>query len=165
VHRSIEQIRMLADKLIRLHSPDAAAEDVEDRIRRLTTAFYTHSHLINRPEADALGLPVPEPPEKVEELLLAYYDELVTDLELTTKFDPSKFVAAAQAGPPGAQQPQRFERAYLETKSTADAFVTEGVISMQPQQIPMQLPPGVQPPTLPSVATFEITRDEWERVA
>lgn len=103
VHRSIEQIRQLADKLIRLHSPDAHADEVEERIRRLTTASYTHSHLINRPEAESLALPVPEPSEKVEELLLAYYDELVADLELTTKFDPSKFVAAAQAGAPGAQ--------------------------------------------------------------
>jgi hypothetical protein len=165
VHRSISQIRQLADKLIRLHSPDAEREGVEERIRRLTTAFYTHMHFINRPEAKALGLPIEEPPEKVEELLLDYYDLLVQDLDLKTKFDPSKFVAAAQGGGSPAPTTHRFERAYVETAKTADTYLTEGTISMQPQQVPMQLPPGMQAPTLPPVATFEITKDDWEETA
>ena len=164
VHRSIEQIRQLAEKLIRLHSPDADTDDVGERIRRLTTAFYTHAHLISRPEAQALGLPVEAPNDKVEQLMLDYYDRLVEDLELTTKFDPSKFIAAAQTAGASAPANHRFERAYLETKATADAYITQGVISMQPQQLPMNLPPGVQAPTLPPVATFEITQDEWEQV-
>ncbi len=71
-------------------------------------------------------------------------------------------MAVAQAGttPP----PSRFERAYIETKTTADVYVTEGTISMQPQQIPIALQPGIQPPSLPAVATFEITKEEWEQL-
>ena len=49
---------------------------------------------------------------------------------------------------------------------TGDTFVIEGRISMQPQQTPPQmLPPGMVPPALPPVATFEITKQEWERTA
>jgi hypothetical protein len=173
VHRSIEQIRQLADKLIRLHSPESPAEDVGDRIRKLTTAFYTHNHLINREEAKALGLPVDTPSDNVEAALLEYYDCIADDLELTTTFDPSKMIAAGQASlqatqPGQATQPpavHRFERGYIETKDTSDVYVTEGTISMQPQQLAVQLPPGMAPPTLPNAATFEITKDEWERVA
>jgi len=159
VHRSIEQIRQLAEKLIRLHSSDANSDEVTERIRRLTTAFYTHSHMINRAEAASLGLPVETPSERVEALMLDYYDELVADLELATKFDPGKLVAVGQAS--GAPSTHRFERAYLETKTTADVYVTEGQISMQPQQMPIQLPAGMQAPALPLVATFEVTTDEW----
>jgi hypothetical protein len=117
---------------------------------------------------------VTKPTEKVEALMLDYYDQLRADLVLMEKFDPSKFIAAAQAGAAAAQgggvaappPTHRFERAYVETKATADVYVTEGAISMQPQQIQMpQLPPGVQPPALPLAATFEVTRDEWENAA
>lgn len=183
VHRSIEQIRQLATKLIDLHPADDDQEAVTERIRRLTTAFYTHSHLINRQEAKELGLPVDDAAGKVEALMLDYYGQLVTDLELRSKFDPAvilgQLTAAQATGPqPPAQGSQaaqpaptraiELERAYIETKSTADVYVTEGAVSMQPQQsaaVP-QLPPGMQlqQPVLPAVATFEITADEWREI-
>lgn len=94
VHRSIEQIRQIAEKLIRLHAPDAPADDVAERIRRLTTAFYTHNHMINREEAESLGLPVVVPEPAVEAGMLNYYDALVADLELLVTWDPSKLIAA-----------------------------------------------------------------------
>jgi Serine dehydrogenase proteinase len=163
VHRSIEQIRQLAEKLIRLHSPDDDKDDVAERIRRLTTAFYTHSHLINRQEATELGLPVENAATELEPLMLDYYAQLVVDLELRSKFDPAAILS--QAG----QQAQTvsLERAYIETVSTADIYVTEGAISMQQQMPEVQLPPGMaqpQVPALPAVATFEITGEEWREV-
>ncbi len=165
VHRSIEQIRQLAEKLIRLHSPDAEAEAVGERIRRLTTAFYTHSHLINRDEARSLGLPVEDPTEKVESLMLDYYGHLVDDLELRSKFDPAKIAAGAGQGQ--APQSVKLERAYIETGSTADVYATEGVVSMQPQQVALpQIPqtPGQANPILPAIATLEITTEEWQKL-
>jgi hypothetical protein len=186
VHRSFEQIRQLAEKLIRLHSPDDDKDEVAERIRRLTTAFYTHSHLINPDEAQGLGLPVAVAEDKTAALMLDYYARLIEDLELRSKFDPAKILgqvspSAQQAQPgqpqPGGQpqgaaqpappQPQsvQFERAYIETTSTLDVYSTEGVISMQQQMMQMpQLPPGAQPPVLPAVATFEVTADEWREV-
>jgi Serine dehydrogenase proteinase len=167
VHRSIEQIRQLAGKLIALHSQDDDKEAVEERIRRLTTGFYTHNHLINRQEAKDLGLPVAEADDKVEKLMLDYYAQLIADFELRSKFDPAAIIAAA--GAQAQAQTVQLERAYIETKSTLDTYVTEGQVSMQQQQAPpmIQMPGMPQPqqqPALPAVATFEITADEWREI-
>ena len=116
VKRNIQQIWQLAKKLIRLHRPDVDDAELTALVRRLTTELYSHSHLITRTEAAALGLPAEQPPGRVEDLLLAYYEHLKADLQLLEKFDP------------GAQldQPQAvLERGYLETPTTCDAFVSE----------------------------------------
>jgi hypothetical protein len=119
VKRSIEQIWQLAKKLIRLHAPDADDDALAALVMRLTTELYSHSHLITRSEAAALGLPVEEPSDALEEQLSAYYERLVADLELLEAFDPQ----AVEMGAPIV-----LERGYLETVSTCDAFVTRGVV-------------------------------------
>ena len=165
VHRSIEQIRQLAKKLIYLHSPEDDKEEVAERIRKLTTAFYTHHHLINRQEAKELGLPITDPSANVERLMLDYYAQLISDLELRSKFDPAAILSRA-----GQQEQQaiQLERAYIETATSADVFLTEGTLSMQQQMLQGMpgLPPNaqVQPPALPAVATFEVTTEEWREI-
>src|SRR5262249_54874818 len=62
VKRNIRQIWQLAKKLIRLHTPHADDAELTALVMRLTTELYSHSHLINRTEARALGLPVEPPP-------------------------------------------------------------------------------------------------------
>ena len=119
-----------------MHSPDVDEAELTALVMRLTTELYSHSHLINRTEAAALGLPVEQPPESVEDGLLAYYDQLKTDLELLEKFDPG---AMRQA------QPVVLERAYIETPTTCDTFVTRGAV--------------VTP------ATLEVTSERWETIA
>ena len=138
VKRNIEQIWQLAKKLIRLHRPDVDDAELTDLVRRLTTELYSHSHLITRTEAAALGLPVEQPSEELEDRLLAYYDQLKADLDLLEKFDPG---ATRQAQPVG------LERAYIETPTTCDTFVTRGVISRQ------------------TPATLEVTSERWETIA
>lgn len=158
VHRSIAQISQLAEKLIRLHSPGDDEEDVKERIRRLTTAFYTHNHLINRQEAEELGLPIATPSAEVEEQMLNYYELLINDLGLREKFDPA--VVLAHQGQQ-ANAKVELERAYIESTETADVFVSEGQVSMQ-QQILQGMPPQVQEPAaLPAMATFEVVSEEW----
>ena len=150
VKRSIEQIWQLAKKLIRLHSPDADEVALTALVRRLTTELYSHSHLITRAEAKAFGLPAEQPSPEVEDRLLAYYDELKADLELLEKFDPSAMLHARQPEPPASshtQLPVVLERAYLESPSTCDTFVTRGVIAQQPQ------------------ATLQVASEGWETVA
>lgn len=160
VHRSIAQISQLAEKLIRLHSPDDDEEEVADRIRRLTTAFYTHNHLINRQEAKDLGLPIEVPSATVETHMLSYYAQLIEDLELRSKFDPAAILSQQ-----GQQEQQHvvLERAYIETSKTADLFSSEGTISMQ-QQVLQGMPPEAQLPALPAIATFEVTAEEWREL-
>jgi hypothetical protein len=141
VKRSVEQIWQLARKLIRLHMPDADDEALTDLVMRLTTELYSHSHLITRSEAAALGLPVEEPSDELESLLLAYYDRLKDDLELLEKFDPGAMLRAQQQ----PQLPVVLERAYIETADTCDTFVTRGVIAQQ--------------------SRMEITNERWEVIA
>jgi membrane-bound ClpP family serine protease len=114
VKRNIEQIWQLAKKLVRLHSPDVDDSALTDLVLRLTTELYSHSHMITRGEAAALGLPVEVPSAPMEDRLLSYYPQLKVDLELLEKFDPA------------AAQPAVLERAYIETATTCDAFVTRG---------------------------------------
>jgi ClpP class serine protease len=142
VKRNIEQIWQLAKKLIRLHDPDADDAALTILVRRLTTELYSHSHLVTRSEAAAFGLPVESPSAGLEDRLLAYYDLLKADLELLEKFDPAAMLRAQQL-----QELQVvLERAYLETPTTCDAFVTRGVVSEQP-------------------AALDVTSERWETIA
>src|SRR5262245_23526573 len=67
VKRNIEQIWLLAKKLIRLHAPDADDAALTAIVRQMTTELYSHSHMITRAEATALGLPLEQPPEELED--------------------------------------------------------------------------------------------------
>jgi hypothetical protein len=102
-------------------------------VTRLTTELYSHSHLITRTEAKALGLPVELPSERLESGLLAYYEQLKADLELLEKFDRGALRKTQD------KAPIVLERAYIETASTCDVFVTR--------------------------ATPDLTSDRWETVA
>jgi pimeloyl-ACP methyl ester carboxylesterase len=147
VKRSIEQIWQLAKKLIRLHTPDADEAALTALVMRLTTELYSHSHLITRTEAAAIGLPAEPPSDDVEDRLLAYYGQFTADLDLLEKFDPGAIARAQQ--PAGTERSVVLERAYLETPTTSDAFVTRGTVALQPQ----------------AAATLEVTSERWETVA
>lgn len=179
VQRSIDQIRQLAQKLIRLHSPGRSSAELDELVRQLTTGFYSHFHLISRREAREMKLPVEDPSPQVEDLLMSYYDELTADLKLLEKFEPGALLAAAASPAPApATAPQpgttlaapaptpaapalaiALERAYIETATTGDTYTTRGLISMRPQAVG-PLPPGMALPLLP---TLEVTSEGWER--
>jgi len=163
VKRNIEQIWQLAKKLIRLHTPDADDEALTALVRRLTTELYSHSHMITRAEATALGLPVEQPSDDLEDRLLAYYDQLKADLELLEKFDPGSMLRTTR-------QPVVLERAYVETPNTSDAFVTRGVVSERPEAPQQQADAtsggtGSEVPTRPLVATLDVASERWETIA
>lgn len=190
VQRSIDQIRQLAAKLMATRQDAPTDDQAKEIINSLTTGLYTHYHMINRREATEIGLPVESPTQSVEQLLLDYYAGLQQDLELMQKFDPAALLraAAGQAAAPGIQpqasqplapgqvpaQPAqaavvptlnvRLERAYIETTTTADAYVTTGVLTQQPAQqqavqgLPIQMP-GVLVPTL------QVISEGWEALA
>jgi hypothetical protein len=159
VKRSIEQISQLAKKLIRLHTPDVGDAELTALVTHLTTELYSHSHLVTRTEAAAFGLPVEQPSEGVEDRLLAYYDQLKTDLELLEKFDPGAMLQLQTQQPqPPDQLPVVLERAYIESPTTCDSFVTRGVISQHRQARQQQQ--AIKPP-----ATLEVTSERWEATA
>jgi hypothetical protein len=164
VQRSIDQIRQLATKMIRLHST-ASDRDVTELVHRLTTALYSHMHFINRHEAKEIGLPIDDDDTAIETLLLNYHAELKADLLLTVPFDPAAELRAAGVAAQGQPLAVSYERCYLDTPTTCDAFVTEGLISQQPQQMLLGQVPGLPlpqaPAALPLAATLEVTREGW----
>jgi hypothetical protein len=186
VQRSINQIRQLAEKMIALHSPDKSSEETAELVRRLTSALHSHFHLVSRREAREIGLPVEDPTPKLEELLLGYYAVLRDDLLLLEKFDPGELLrsaAASEQGPsaagavPATTQPAQtlpvsVERGYIETTSTCDSYVTEGVLSRQQGVRQMQMPgmpglpaPQVVPVALPSAVAFEVVSEGWRQIS
>ena len=174
VKRTIEQIERLAKKLIRLHTPDTDEAALTELVRQMTTEPYCHSHMFARAEAAAIGLPVEQPSEDLEARVLAYYDHLKADLELLEKFDAGAMLRASRQPPvpdtPPAPLPVVFERAYIETPDTCDAFVTRGVITQQPwtrEQPQVITTPEDQeeaPPRSPD-ASLEVTSERWETIA
>ena len=122
--------------------------------------MYSHMHLINRVEARSIGLPVEDTSDTLENLLIAYDDELKNDLALMDKFDPAALLRATD----DPQVSVTLERAYLETPSTCDGFVTRATVSQQPI-VPGALPPGVPAPVLPTTATVEVTSEGWAQLA
>lgn len=179
VKRSINQIRQLAKKLISVHPPEHSEEELSNLVTRLTTQFYSHQHLISRTEALEMDLPIVTPDDVVEQLLLDYHAELKTDLDLMQQFDPAHIwkVSQPQGGPgqPGVPgQPAAavasavtvtLERAYVETTSTCDAFVTRGTISQQMMQGVQMLPTGQQVSIPQTAIALEIDSERWEQLA
>jgi hypothetical protein len=193
VKRSVNQIRQLARKLLDLHPPELDEAAVTALVSRLTTEFYSHQHQISRREAIAMGLPITVPSNTLEGLLLAYYDEIVTDLELLTPFDAARILRTAfppaapvvMPAPLPAAQPQtalsspssvqptpmltvQLERGYIETSQTCDAFTSRGEISYQSVMgQPLQIPGGQQImlPSAQQAVRFEVVSELWERLA
>jgi hypothetical protein len=162
VKRSINQIRQLAKKMIRLHMTDPDDDHLERIVKGLTTEFYSHNHFIGRKEAAEMGLPVHQPDDTLEGLMLDYYAALRSDLVLDTKFDPAAELRAA-AGQGQHQVAVVLERCYVETPTTSDAFVTDAVISQQAQMLP-GVPQGVPAPVLPAIATVEVISEGWRQL-
>lgn len=178
VKRSINQIRQLAKKLISLHPPEHTEEEVSALVTRLTTEFYSHQHLVGRREGRELGLPIIDADSSLEQLLLAYVDEIKLDLELLEPFNPANILRVAGAlpvaaaptalppgiptsiGAPAAGAPAPVsvivERGYVETTTTCDAFITRGAVA--PQVV--MTPAGPQ-----QAIAFDIHTEKWERLA
>jgi hypothetical protein len=171
VQRSIHQIRQLAEKMIALHSKQRTKDEIDALVHNLTTAPRSHSHLIGRKEAQEIGVHVEEPSDEIEGLLVDYLVQLEADLELRDAFQPAALLGpppqppAGGAPPPAPPAPVTFtaERAYIETMTTLDVYLTEGTISRQPAAAPPMLMPGMPAPGQP-VPTVEIIFDAWKEI-
>jgi hypothetical protein len=161
VQRSINQIRQLAEKMLRRAGSQAPADQIEAMIDRLTTQSYSHAHQFTRDEAMAIGLPVGTTTPELEGLMLEYYEALCSDLELLSPWDAP---ALLRNNPSTPAVGVRLERAYIETATTCDAFVTKGTVSVQ--TIPAQaVPPGFPVGPAQQAVSFEITSEQWELMA
>jgi hypothetical protein len=134
--------------LLGRHMNEITEKDRIEGIVKALSGKYTHDYLITRREAKAIGLPIMEPDERLEELIWNLYQVYERDLQLRIPF-------IADLPLDQNSLDFRHETAYVESKDRTDAFVMEGTISRsppqpQPPQIQIGLP-GVQPPVVPGL--------------
>jgi hypothetical protein len=160
VERNYNQIRKLAEDHLRLHlagGPDAK-ERVKGIVETLTERLYSHGHLINRREAEKIGLNVESCDSSLDKMLWELFQEYAEEMELDRPFNAPQLL--------GTRPSLRIElkRAVIESRSLTDAFVSEGTIARHTAgaiQLPqgLQLPPGVQAQLQ---VAFQIESEGWK---
>jgi len=158
VERSYNQIRKLAEDLLRLHTKAESDKDkVSDIVKILTERLYSHAHLINRREASRLGLRVEIADKALDSAQWELFSEYSTEMELDRPFNAPQLL--------GDQTSMRVElkRAFIESRNTTDLYLTEGTIT-RPTPGTVQLPPGIQlPPGMQAIqVAFQIESDGWK---
>lgn len=132
-YRARSQIRMLGRRLLMNHIGD------ETRINKILEFLCgesgSHDYTINRREARTLGLPIEIPSPSLYSLIKNIYDDIVTELELRTPYDPSIILggnSTAQYGLP---------RAVIESvKGGSHVFMSEGELTLHQVQGPQGIP-------------------------
>lgn len=158
VERSYNQIRKLAEDLLRLHTKTEPDKDkVNEIVKILTERLYSHAHLINRREASKLGLKVEIADKALDSAQWELFSEYSAEMELDRPFNAPQLL--------GGQTSMRVElkRAFIESRKTTDLYVTEGTIT-RPTPGTVQLPPGIQlPPGMQAIqVAFQIESDGWK---
>ncbi len=88
VNRFLNQSRMMAEKLLSLHTSKKEEHLIPGIVDALTAKLYFHGHPINRKEAKMLNLKVHEPNEKIEKLMWALYQEYEKEMLMQDAFRP-----------------------------------------------------------------------------
>lgn len=89
VERFIAQSRMIARKLLMLHTQTDLQHSLDGIIEALASKLYFHGHPINRKEAKELGLKVLEDvPAELESAMWDLYTDFEEELEMRLSFDP-----------------------------------------------------------------------------
>jgi len=150
VNRVHTQIRILADKLLRLHW---GSEEEKARIPQivdlLTKKLYSHTHALNRREAKEIlgeGLAV-EATEEEQKLLWQLYEEYAQVLHLRETFCVDSLIASGEV-----QQNLTMNGAFIETEGHSLVFRSEcriGLSSRLPQGVQLQVPLGQPVPLIP----------------
>ena len=105
VERFLSQSRMIATKLLELHTDKGKSHEIATIVEALASKLYFHGHPINRKEAKQIGMNVLEQvPENVEILMWKLYESFEAELEFRIPFDPVAqlhLVPAKPSGVPG----------------------------------------------------------------
>jgi hypothetical protein len=145
VYRAKTQIKMLSRRLL--------ADQVKDeqKIRKivnfLCSGSGSHDYTIHRREAhDELGLNIEKPDDALYKIIKNIYDDIESELELTTAFDPNQIL--------GANQTKKYSAKRVIIESIAGGsyyFVSEGILSRQI----IQIQPGMAQYVINDQRTFE----------
>ncbi len=106
VERFISQSRMIATKLLQMHTEKSEEHNISTVVEALASKLYFHGHPINRREAIELGLKVVESvPVEIESLMWDLYEDFETEMQFRMPFDP---VAALHRATQAQPQPGFF---------------------------------------------------------
>jgi ClpP class serine protease len=152
VNRAHTQIRILADKLLKLHlSEEKEKARIERIVDQLTKSLYSHTHALNRQEAkELLGEDlVVEATEEEQRLLWQLYEEYAQVLELRKTFCADSLAVSNQP-----QQEHTFIGAFIETEEHSLVFRSRCRISLSsriPKEVQVQVPAGQPMPLVPGL--------------
>lgn len=124
VYKSKSQIQMLAEKL--LEHQDISKENKKSIIKFLCSESGSHDYTIHRKEAKNLGLEIEKPDMELYGLIKEIYDDIESELELRSPFDPNVLLANQN------QAHYQLRRAIIESvEYGTDVFFSEGAVSKQ----------------------------------
>ena len=152
VNRVHSQIRILADKLLRLHWTEEEEKGrIAQVVDQLTKKLYSHTHALNRREAkEILGEDlVVEATEDEQKLLWQLYEEYAQVLQLRQTFCADSLVVCNQP-----QQELTIDGGFIETEKQSLVFRSRCRISVSskiPQGVQVQVPPGQPMPLIPGL--------------
>lgn len=90
----------LGEKLLRMHMSDAeGGEKAKTLAEVLNKNFFHHSYAVGRTEAKAMGLPVKDAPDGLNDIMWSIWQDIETELKCRAPFD----VTAELSNGPGAQ--------------------------------------------------------------
>lgn len=124
VYKSKSQIQMLAEKL--LEHQDISKDNKKSIIKFLCSESGSHDYTIHRKEAKNLGLEIEKPDMKLYGLIKEIYDDIESELELRSPFDPNVLLGNQN------QAQYQLRRAIIESvEYGTDVFLSEGTVSKQ----------------------------------
>jgi hypothetical protein len=152
VNRAHTQIRILAEKLLRLHLLEENGKArIERIVDQLTKSLYSHTHALNRKEAvEILGEDlVVEATEEEQSLLWQLYEDYAQVLQLRRTFCADSLVVSDRL-----QQELTIDGGFIETEKQSFVFRSQCRISLSsriPQGVQVQVPPGQPMPLIPGL--------------
>ena len=100
VERFISQSRMIARKLLELHTDKSDAHNIDNVVEALASKLFFHGHPINRIEAKQLGLKVEENvPSEIETKMWDLYVDFEEEMKFRESFDPFAQLNTVPHGP------------------------------------------------------------------
>lgn len=98
VYRTHALIRAVAAKMLALHMKEKTeSQRIPKIVDDLAEKLYYHGYLINRAEAEDLGLKVVPPKGSVADLMWQLYLTYESEMELGTQFDAMSFATSGGA--------------------------------------------------------------------
>jgi hypothetical protein len=145
VYRAKTQIKMLSRRLLLEQIQDE--EKISTIVNFLCSGSGSHDYTIHHREAKKeLGLNILKPDDELYNLIKSIYDDIVTELEITSVYDPNQVLGAE------SRKTYSIKRALLESLAgDANYFISEGILTRQM----MQIQPGLVQPVINDQRTFE----------